>query len=37
MTGTARLRMSGQARASVAHRSWDVIGCELTQHYRDVA
>ncbi len=33
----ARLRMSGQARASVAHRSWDVIGSELTQHYRDVA
>jgi phosphatidylinositol alpha 1,6-mannosyltransferase len=33
----ARLRMSGQARATVAHRSWDVIGSELTQHYRDVA
>lgn len=32
-----RRRMSRQARRSVQGRSWDVIGRELTQHYREVS
>jgi phosphatidylinositol alpha 1,6-mannosyltransferase len=31
-----RRRMRGQARLSVEGRSWDVIGAELVQHYREV-
>jgi phosphatidylinositol alpha 1,6-mannosyltransferase len=33
----ARRRMSHHARKSVEGRSWDVIGHELTEHYREVA
>lgn len=33
----ARRRMGYQARKSVEGRSWDVIGHELTEHYREVA
>ncbi len=33
----ARSEMRGAARRSVEGRSWDVIGEELTQHYREVA
>lgn len=32
-----RRQMGAQARLSVEGRSWDVIGQELLQHYRDVA
>ncbi len=33
----ARRRMSEQARRSVAGRSWEAAGRELTEHYREVA
>ncbi len=34
---TGRLRMGRLARASVEGRGWDVVGRELTEHYRAVA